>query len=82
MRRNKKKPNSTNFQIHVNCVAMETKLCIQIKEHNTRLKVGLCMHYYFSIIRLTFYFFYINCVSTNVGAVNYRASDVLKFDKF
>ena len=25
---NKKRQNSTNFQIHVNCVAMETKLCI------------------------------------------------------
>ena len=32
---NKKRQNSTNFQIHVNCVAMETKLCIYIKELNT-----------------------------------------------
>ena len=26
--------NSTNFQIHEDCVAMESKLCIQIKELN------------------------------------------------
>ena len=32
---NKKYQNSTNFQIHVNCVAMETIFCIQIKELNT-----------------------------------------------
>ena len=25
---NKKRQNSTHFQIHMNCVAMETKLCI------------------------------------------------------
>ena len=29
---NKKRQNSTNFQIPEDCVAMETKLCIQIKE--------------------------------------------------
>ena len=28
--RNKKRLNSTNFQIHVNCVAMETKMAILI----------------------------------------------------
>ena len=32
---NKKRQNSTTLQIHVNCVAMETKLCIYIKELNT-----------------------------------------------
>ena len=29
---NKKLQNSTNFQIHEDCVAMETKLCIQIND--------------------------------------------------
>ena len=28
----KKRHNSTNFEIHVNCIALETKLCIYIKE--------------------------------------------------
>ena len=31
---NKNLRNSTNFQIHDDCVAMETKLCIKIKELN------------------------------------------------
>ena len=31
---NNKLRNSTIFQIHDNCVAMETKLCVEIKELN------------------------------------------------
>ena len=31
---NKKLQNSSNFQNHEDCIAMETKLCIQIRELN------------------------------------------------
>ena len=31
---------------------------------------------------LMFYGFYYNCVNMIVGGVNYRTSDILKFDKF
>ena len=39
---NKKLQNSTNFQIHDDCVAMETKLCTKVKELN--MSEGLYVH--------------------------------------
>ena len=47
---NKKLQNSINFQIHEDYVAMETKLCIQIKEFNMSegwlVYAVLFKHYY------------------------------------
>ena len=47
---NKKLQISTNFQIHEDCVAMVTKLCIQIKKFNMAegkfVYAVLLKHYY------------------------------------
>ena len=54
---NKKLQNSTNFQIHKDCVAMETKLCIQIKELNLSegwyVYAVLLKHCYASVFLVT-----------------------------
>ena len=40
------------------------------------------MQYCYSIIISYILCFLLNCVNVNVGGVNYRASGMLKFDKF
>ena len=69
---NKIRQNFTNFQIHEDCVAMETYSFIPIKEFN--IYVGFWyMQCCISIIRQLCYVFYYNCVNMNVGGVNYRS---------
>ena len=44
--------------------------------------VCLFIQYCQSIIRLTSYVFYQNCVNMNVGGVNNRTLGIIKIDKF
>ena len=71
---NKISQNFTKFQIHEDCVAMETESFIFQTRNFIFLRVCLCMQYCKSIIRLLFYVFYSNCVNMNVCGVNYRTS--------
>ena len=50
--------NITNFQIHEDCVAMETESFIPNKEFNISEGICLCMQYCKSIIRLSFHVLY------------------------
>ena len=68
---NKQRQNSTNIEIQEDCVDMESKSCIKIKElHMSEgwfVYAVLLKHYYFIM---------------NVAGVNCRTSGMLKFDSF
>ena len=78
---NKQLQNSTNFQIHEDFVAMETKLCIYFKERNMsegwyEYSVPL-KHCYANVL-----WFLLKLCKYDLGGVDYRTSGILKFDKF
>ena len=78
---NTKTPNFTNFQIHANRVAMETKLCILIKDLNKSegwfVYAQLLKHDQANILC-----FLLKLCKYECGWGKFRTSGMLKFDKF